>query len=77
MPADWHRPHPLNPQKRLLDQAVERVRAGGVIVYPTDSCYALGCRLGDKAAADRVRAIRRFDRHHLFSVVCRSIAEVG
>ena len=77
MPADWHRLHPLNPQKRLLDKAVERVRAGGVIVYPTDSCYALGCRLGDKAAMDRVRAIRRFDRHHLFTVVCRSLAEVG
>lgn len=77
MPADWHRLHPLNPQKRLLDKAVARVREGGVIAYPTDSCYALGCRLGDKAAADRVRAIRRFDRHHLFTVVCRSLAEVG
>jgi tRNA threonylcarbamoyl adenosine modification protein (Sua5/YciO/YrdC/YwlC family) len=77
MAADWHRLHPLNPQKRLLDKAVERLRAGGVIVYPTDSCYALGCRLGDKAAMDRVRAIRRFDRHHLFTVVCRSLAEVG
>jgi tRNA threonylcarbamoyl adenosine modification protein (Sua5/YciO/YrdC/YwlC family) len=77
MSADWHRPHPLNPQKRMLEQAVARVREGGVIVYPTDSCYALGCRLGDKAAADRVRAIRRFDRHHLFTVVCRSIAEIG
>lgn len=77
MPAEWHRLHPLNPQKRLLDKTVARVREGGVIVYPTDSCYALGCRLGDKAAADRVRAIRRFDRHHLFTVVCRSLAEVG
>ena len=77
MSADWHRLHPLNPQKRLLDKTVARVREGGVIVYPTDSCYALGCRLGDKAAADRVRAIRRFDRHHLFTVVCRSLAEVG
>lgn len=77
MPADWHRLHPLNPQQRLLEKAVARVREGGVIVYPTDSCYALGCRLGDKAAADRVRAIRRFDRHHLFTMVCRSLAEVG
>ncbi|MGQ0587678.1 MAG: L-threonylcarbamoyladenylate synthase [Gammaproteobacteria bacterium] len=77
MPADWHRPHPLNPQKRLLDQAIARVREGGVIVYPTDSCYALGCRLGDKAAADRIRRIRQFDRHHLFTVVCRSMAEIG
>ncbi len=77
MPADWHRLHPLNPQKRLLDKTVARLREGGVIVYPTDSCYALGCRLGDKVAADRVRAIRRFDRNHLFTVVCRSLAEVG
>jgi len=77
MPAEWHRLHPLNPQKRLLDKAVARVREGGVIVYPTDSCYALGCQLGDKAAADRIRAIRRFDKHHLFTVVCRSLSEVG
>ncbi|MGH8481503.1 MAG: L-threonylcarbamoyladenylate synthase [Nevskiaceae bacterium] len=77
MPADWHRLHPLNPQKRLLDKTVARVRAGGVIVYPTDSCYALGCRLGDKAAAERVRRIRQFDRHHLFTVVCRSLVEIG
>ena len=77
MPADWHRPHPLNPQKRLLDKTVARVRDGGVIVYPTDSCYALGCQLGDKQAADRIRRIRQFDRNHLFTVVCRSMTEVG
>ena len=77
MPADWHRLHPLNPQKRLLDKAVATVRAGGVIVYPTDSCYALGCHLGDKKAADRIRTIRQFDKNHLFTIVCRSLAEVG
>ena len=77
MSADWHRLHPLNPQKRLLDKTVARLRAGGVIVYPTDSCYALGCQLGDKAAAERIRRIRQFDRNHLFTVVCRSLAEVG
>ena len=77
MAAEWHRLHPLNPQKRLLDKTVARVRAGGVIVYPTDSCYALGCQLGDKAAADRIRTIRQFDKHHLFTVVCRSLSEVG
>lgn len=77
MPAVWHRLHPLNPQRRLLDMAAACVRDGGVIVYPTDSCYALGCRLGDKAATDRVRRIRQFDRHHLFTVVCGSLAEVG
>jgi tRNA threonylcarbamoyl adenosine modification protein (Sua5/YciO/YrdC/YwlC family) len=77
MSADWHRLHPLNPQKRLLDKTVARVREGGVIVYPTDSCYALGCRLGDKNAAEHIRRIRQFDRNHLFTVVCRSLAEVG
>jgi tRNA A37 threonylcarbamoyladenosine synthetase subunit TsaC/SUA5/YrdC len=51
--------HPGNPQPRLIRRAVEIVRAGGVIVYPTDSCYALGCRLGDKAAMERMRAIRQ------------------
>jgi len=77
MPAEWHRLHPLNPQKRLLDKAAATVRAGGVIVYPTDSCYALGCHLGDKKAADRIRAIRQFDKNHLFTIVCRSLSEVG
>ena len=77
MSADWHRLHPLNPQKRLLDKTVARLREGGVIVYPTDSCYALGCRLGDKAAAERIRRIRQFDKNHLFTVVCRSLAEIG
>jgi tRNA threonylcarbamoyl adenosine modification protein (Sua5/YciO/YrdC/YwlC family) len=77
MPAEWHRLHPLNPQKRLLDKAAATVRAGGVIVYPTDSCYALGCHLGDKKAADRIRQIRQFDKNHLFTIVCRSLAEVG
>lgn len=77
MSADWHRLHPLNPQKRLLDKTVARLREGGVIVYPTDSCYALGCRLGDKAAAERIRRIRQFGKNHLFTVVCRSLAEIG
>jgi tRNA threonylcarbamoyl adenosine modification protein (Sua5/YciO/YrdC/YwlC family) len=77
MPAEWHRLHPLNPQKRLLDKAAATVRGGGVIVYPTDSCYALGCHLGDKKAADRIRAIRQFDKNHLFTIVCRSLSEVG
>lgn len=77
MPAEWHQIHPLNPQKRLLNQVAERLRAGAVIAYPTDSCYALGCRLGDKAAADRLRAIRRFGRHHLFTLVCRDLSDLG
>src|SRR5258706_10510744 len=69
--------HPANPQPRLIRRAVEIVRAGGVIVYPTDSCYALGCHIGDKAAMVRIRAIRRVDERHHFTLVCRDFAEIG
>ena len=69
--------HPQNPQPRLIRQAVEIVRAGGVIVYPTDSCYALGCRLDDKAAMTRIRAIRGIDAHHHLTLVCRDLAEIA
>jgi len=77
MAADWLELHPVNPQKRLLAQVVDRLRAGAVIAYPTDSCYALGCHLGDKAAADRLRRIRNFDRHHQFTLVCRDLSEIA
>jgi len=69
--------HPENPQPRLVQRAVEIVRAGGVIVYPTDSCYALGCRIGDKTAMERMRAIRNVDERHHFALVCRDLAEIG
>lgn len=69
--------HPDNPQPRLIHRAVEIVRDGGVIVYPTDSCYALGCRLGDKAAMERMRAIRQVDTRHHFALVCCDLAELG
>jgi tRNA threonylcarbamoyl adenosine modification protein (Sua5/YciO/YrdC/YwlC family) len=69
--------HPDNPQPRLVRQAAGIVRSGGVIVYPTDSCYALGCRLGDKAAVDRIRAIRRIGPSHHFALVCRNLAEAA
>ncbi len=69
--------HPDNPQKRLIDQAVELVRKGGVIVYPTDSGYALGCHIGDKQALDRIIAIRRLDDKHNFTLVCRDLAEIS
>lgn len=69
--------HPLNPQPRAIGQAVERLASGGVIVYPTDSSYALGCRLGDKAAAERIRHIRQTDRHHNFTLVCRDLSEIA
>ena len=77
MAADWLEIHAVNPQKRLLAQAAERLRAGAVIAYPTDSCYALGCHLDDKAAADRLRRIRDFDRHHQFTLVCRDLSEIA
>jgi tRNA threonylcarbamoyl adenosine modification protein (Sua5/YciO/YrdC/YwlC family) len=69
--------HPANPQTRLLQQAVEVLREGGVIIYPTDSAYALGCRIGEKAALDRIRAIRRLDERHNFTLVCRDLSELS
>jgi len=69
--------HPENPQKRLLQQVVDRLRAGAVIIYPTDSAYALGCHIGDKAALDRIRAIRRLDEKHNFTLMCRDLSELS
>ncbi len=69
--------HPDNPQKRLIDQAVQMVREGAVIVYPTDSGYALGCHIEDKHALDRIRTIRRLDDRHNFTLVCRDLSEIS
>lgn len=69
--------HPVSPQPRLIRRAAEIVRAGGLIAYPTDSCYAFGWHLGDKGPLERVRRIRQADRHHHFTMVCASLAEVG
>ncbi|SFD46629.1 L-threonylcarbamoyladenylate synthase [Streptomyces aidingensis] len=69
--------HPDNPQRRTIGQAVQIVRDGGLIVYPTDSCFALGCRLGNSAGLDRIRAIRRLDDRHHFTLVCRDLAQLG
>jgi tRNA threonylcarbamoyl adenosine modification protein (Sua5/YciO/YrdC/YwlC family) len=69
--------HPDNPQPRLIKRAAGIIREGGVIVYPTDSCYALGCHLGDKRAVERLRAIRQVDSRHHFALVCRDLAEIG
>jgi tRNA threonylcarbamoyl adenosine modification protein (Sua5/YciO/YrdC/YwlC family) len=69
--------HPDNPQPRLIRQAADIVRAGGVIVYPTDSAYALGCQIGDKAAMERIRRIRRLDPGHNFTLVCRDLSELA
>jgi len=69
--------HPETPQPRLISQVVEQLRAGAVIVYPTDSGYALGCQLGEKRAIDRIRQIRRLDDRHNFTLVCRDLSEIG
>src|SRR6478752_9516093 len=69
--------HPTNPQPRLIRQAVEIIHAGGIVVYPTDSCYALGCHIGDKGAMERIRRIRDVDERHHFTLVCRSLSEIG
>jgi len=69
--------HPDNPQKRLIDQAVEQLRQGAVIVYPTDSGYALGCQIENKQALDRIRAIRRIDDRHNFTLICRDLSEIS
>ena len=69
--------HPQNPQRRLIEQAAELLREGAVIVYPTDSCYALGCHLGDKAAVQRIRAIRQVDEQHHLTLVCRDLSEIA
>ena len=69
--------HPDNPQLRAIRRAAEILRAGGVIAYPTDSCYALGCHIGDKDALERIRRIREADRHHHFTLVCRDLTEIA
>ena len=69
--------HPTHPQQRLLARAAEMVRAGGVVAYPTDSTYALGCHIGDKSALDRIRNIRRLQPRHLFTLMCRDLSELA
>ena len=69
--------HPVNPQLRLIRRAVEMVKQGALVVYPTDSCYAIGCRIGDKNALERIRRIRQVDDKHNFTLVCRNLCELG
>ena len=69
--------HPQNPQPRLIRNTVEILTNGGLIVYPTDSCYALGCLIGNKAAMERIRRIRRLDEKHHFTLVCRDLSEIS
>jgi tRNA threonylcarbamoyl adenosine modification protein (Sua5/YciO/YrdC/YwlC family) len=75
--AQYFAIHPKDPQRRLIRRAVEIVRDGGLMVYPTDSCYALGCHIGDKGAMERIRRIRQLDELHHFTLVCRDLSELG
>jgi tRNA threonylcarbamoyl adenosine modification protein (Sua5/YciO/YrdC/YwlC family) len=69
--------HPTHPQPRLIAQAVAIVRAGGVVAYPTDSCYAIGCQIGNKEAMQRLRTIRRIDDKHHLTLMCRDLSEIS
>ena len=69
--------HPANPQPRAVAQVAEIVRAGGVIAYPTDSCYALGCQLGNREGMTRIRSIRGLDERHHLTLVCQDFAQLG
>lgn len=69
--------HPMNPQARLINQAVAIINNGGVIAYPTDSSYALGCHIGDKGAMEKMRRIRQVDKEHNFTLVCRDLSELA
>lgn len=69
--------HPENPQRRAIGQAVGIIRDDGLVVYPTDSCFALGCQIGNKDGLDRIRTIRQLDDKHHFTLVCRDFAQLG
>jgi tRNA threonylcarbamoyl adenosine modification protein (Sua5/YciO/YrdC/YwlC family) len=69
--------HPADPQPRLITQIVDLVRDGGLIVYPTDSCFAFGCRLGNRSGLERIRRIRGLDDRHHFTLVCRDFSQLG
>ena len=75
--AQYFSLHPTHPQKRLIRQAAEIVRNGGLIAYPTDSCYALGCQLGDARALERLRAVRGIDERHPLTLMCRDLSEIA
>jgi tRNA threonylcarbamoyl adenosine modification protein (Sua5/YciO/YrdC/YwlC family) len=75
--TQYFKVHPINPQRRLLQRAVDIVRNGGIIVYPTDSSYAFGWHFGDKAALDKIRWIRQTERDHDFTLACRDLSEIA
>jgi len=69
--------HPDNPQQRLIREAVKLLKSGGVMVYPTDSCYAIGCMIGNKEGMERIRALRGVDEKHMFTLICRDLSEIA
>lgn len=69
--------HPTHPQARLVAQIVDRLREGAIMIYPTDSAYALGCHLGDKQALERIKNLRKLDKNHNFTLVCRNLSELS
>jgi tRNA threonylcarbamoyl adenosine modification protein (Sua5/YciO/YrdC/YwlC family) len=75
--SQYFKVHPVDPQRRLLQRAVDVIRAGGIVVYPTDSSYAFGWHIGDKAALDKIRRIRQTERDHDFTLVCRDLSEIA
>src|SRR5262245_48455213 len=75
--SQYFRIHPVNPQMHLIREAAAIFKAGGVVVYPTDSAYALGCYIGDKAALARIKRIRQLDDSHNFTLMCRDLSEIG
>jgi tRNA threonylcarbamoyl adenosine modification protein (Sua5/YciO/YrdC/YwlC family) len=75
--AQYFSIHPTHPQKRLVRQAADIVRAGGLIAYPTDSCYALGCERTNTAGAERLRRIRGIGERHRLTLMCRDLAEIS
>lgn len=75
--AQFFQIHPENPQRRLIVQAADIIRKGGLVVYPTDSAYALGCHIGDKEALERIRTLRKLDKDHNFTLMCRDLSELA
>ena len=75
--AKFFQVHPVDPQPRLIAQVVELIRDGGLVAYPTDSCYAFGCQVGNREAMQRIRQIRHLDERHHFTLVCRDFAQLG
>ena len=75
--AQFFHIHPESPQKRLVSRAAEILRDGGIAVYPTDSCYAIGCQIGDKEALERIRRIRNLDDRHNLTLMCKDLSEIG